>query len=117
MQVRVETSHKRLEASGSVVVADVGMTLSIHIDDVELEIAFTGDGDEPGVEGPIVSPKKFAVTLTNWTNPLGTSWYLPNLVDADGLDVDLALTVHGIGHGRDLARIVSYSVYSSLRNG
>jgi len=93
------------------------MSLSIHIDDVEFQISFAGNGDDPGVEGPVISGKKVAVTLTNWTNPIGTSWNLPKLVVADGLDVDLLITVHGIGQGSSLVRTVAYSIYSSPQNG
>jgi len=93
------------------------MTFSIHIDDVELEITFLGDDDDPEIKPPILVGKKFSVTLSNWTNPLGTSWYVPKIVSAEGRDVDVALTIHAIGRSPQLSRTVNYSIYSSEING
>lgn len=126
MQIRLELPDRKLEASGTVILPGGSQAFSIHLDDVELAIKFVGDEDNPKIDPPEGDAKRFAVTLVNWNNPLGTTWYVPDIVDADGKSIDVALNVTGSGArasdiegnpAETVTRAVSYSIYSRVLHG
>jgi hypothetical protein len=93
---------------GSFVMTAPARHASIRAGGIEMVLEFVDGGGEPSVRSRQEGPKRLVYTLDNFSNPLGISVTMEQVITSDGSIYDLGVVVHTLGEGK-VTRLISYT--------
>lgn len=113
MNITIVKGGKSLIASGTVILDKGENEFLLKVEDLEFLFVFkSARGSDPQISTELTGGKRATLTLTDWSNPLGTSYVQKDIATIGSSSVDLGFFLYSIGdESAGYARMFSYSIY------
>lgn len=106
----IQIDGKSITDRGSLVLPVGSNSVNFMTGAVEIVLEFRDGSGEPSLFSRLEGTSRAVFVLEGFTNPLGTSVVMSEVVQTAGVSYDLHVMVHAIGDPSAITRLISYSV-------
>jgi hypothetical protein len=115
LEVRTKIGDRDVLAAGSLVTLPDQTSVSIHFSNADLEIVFQdGSEKEPKIAFSPLTQTSARITCSGFSNPLGTSFSIPNAGTIDEKKIGISFFVHALTKdgSSHTPRLINYTVFA-----